>query len=101
MPTQYYRRGMLGGVGVTNKFVCFSCRQCFHTQRSPKYPTRDENPLVCSWPKYERQDGHKCPSCSAPMWYAGSFFRAPRKTAKREWKRLEQQIKVDGRIFSR
>lgn len=52
------------GRGESSKYVCFTCRLCFHGT-------------------------HVCPRCREDMKYVGTHFRAPRKNDRRAWKILE------------
>lgn len=62
------------GYSHSVKLVCFKCRICFH---KPYYA-----------------GVFQCGTCKAPTTYAGTAFRAPRKTNKKEWAKLEVLIKA-------
>ena len=71
---------------VLSQHVCFSCRKVFKKPHEYAFLKKDEEPF--------QRTVHLCPECKRPMAYMGYKFRAPPKANIKEWKRIEEGVKL-------
>jgi hypothetical protein len=72
-------------------YACFACRKVF------RIPGSDTpfNVAVYSDPFTRKV---KCPDCSRPMFSMGRDFKAPRRSAMKQWEKV-RQLRVAGIAF--
>ncbi|WP_288374914.1 hypothetical protein [Chryseobacterium culicis] len=110
------------GKTYKSHYVCFKCRKSFKQPESYDIIRRIEKEKIYHEPngKSVRKVGYaftkteteelqkivseienrtiKCPECSSPMADLGKDFKAPKKTAVKEWKIIESLFKT-GKYF--
>ena len=68
-------------------FACFTCRNSFKKKVAlPK--------LGDQWVVIRPIQGSKCPSCGGPIYFMGVHFKAPKKTDKQQWQKVELLIRA-------
>ena len=68
-----------------SQHVCFACRKVFKKPHFYALPGAK---------KGRKAPVYVCPECHAPMIYMGYKFRAPVSTAIKEWKKIEEGVKL-------